>query len=72
MDYQYSVEKGRLVIQAAGDIAVDEGKRFLQFTDSLPPLLFAPFENKVTMVFDSRGATSAPDLSSLALSGRST
>jgi Clp protease len=56
MTYQYSVEKGgRLVIQTAGDIEVDEGKRFLEFTDGLPAHLFALFDGKATIVFDSRG-----------------
>ena len=47
------------MIQAAGDIEVDEGKRFLEFTDDLPAHLFTLFDGKATMVFDSSGGSLA-------------
>jgi hypothetical protein len=55
MTYQYSVEKGRLVIQAMGDVELDEARRFLDFTDALPPHLFALLYGKASLVFDSPG-----------------
>ena len=55
LTYQYSVEKGRLVIQAAGAIEPGEGTRFLQFTEDLPPHLFALFDGHAVIVFDLPG-----------------
>ncbi len=55
MSYQYSVDQGRLFIQAAGDFEADEGKRFLAFIDGLPAHLFTLFDGKATIVFDSPG-----------------
>ena len=59
MTYQYSVDQGRLIIQAAGDFETDEGKRFLAFIDGLPAHLFTLFDGKATMVFDSSGGSLA-------------
>ena len=59
MDYHYDVIKGRLMLRGDGDIEVDEGKRFLAFTADLPAHLFAMFDGKATIVFDSRGGNLA-------------
>jgi hypothetical protein len=57
MTYQYRVEKGRLVIQAAGVIQPDEGIRFLEFASDRPPPLYALFKHKGVVVFDSPGGS---------------
>jgi hypothetical protein len=55
MTYLYYVDESRLVIQATGDVEFDEGRRFLDFTDSLPRPVFALLNGKASIVFDSRG-----------------
>jgi hypothetical protein len=57
MNYSYRIDKERLVINAAGEIELDEGQRFLNFTIALPAHAFHLLESdgKAVIVFNSGG-----------------
>lgn len=64
MDYAYHVDKGRLVINASGDIDNEDGYRFFNFIATLPMNLFHMIDvadgESVVVVLDSLGGRLKP------------